>query len=229
VCNRFALPEPEEIAAQFEVSLPEALPPRFNIAPGEEILVVRRDAGVRVLERSTWGLSPLWLRRPGAPLLNIRAETLLGRPGRSATANQGRCLVPAGGFFEWHRIGRARQPWYFRLRDSPLFGLAAVSETAGDKVDDAVGDPRKARRRCALLTTRPNELVAPVHDRMPVIIPREAYAAWLDPGLELAELLPLLGPIAAAAMTAHPVSSLVNRTGVEDPRAIEPAARESLF
>jgi len=225
MCNRFALPEPEEIAAEFEVVASGELRPRFNVAPGEEILVVRRAGGLRVLDHSTWGLAPAWIRRPGPPLRNVRAETLLGKPGRSETANRGRCLVPAGGFFEWLHLGRSRQPWYFRPRDGSLFALGALSEV----VAETPGDARSERRHCAILTTRPNELVAPVHDRMPVIVPRDAYPAWLDPDVALAELLSLLEPIAAEALIGHPVSSLVNRAGVEDPRTIEPAPRETLF
>ena len=221
MCNRFALPaSPEEIASEFELSELPPLPPRYNIAPGESIPVVRASGGSRVLDSSSWGLTPGWIRDPRKPLLNIRAETLRGRPGRSELARRGRCLVPAGGFYEWQRLGRARQPYYYRLKDAPLLGLAALCE----------GDPSGgAARRCAILTTQPNSLVAPVHDRMPVIIPRGAYGPWLDPTRELAELLSLLEPYPAELMISYPVSTVVNRTGVEDPRSVEPAKPGTLF
>jgi putative SOS response-associated peptidase YedK len=218
MCNRFALPSPEEIAAHFGISGSEELAPRFNIAPGEEILVVHKATAGRRLGRCTWGLHRRWLRDPAKPLLNIRAETLRARADRGHAASGRRCLVPAGGFFEWRRVGRTRQPWYFTLADSPLLALGGIANS-----------PEDAERRCAIVTTEPNELVAEVHDRMPVIIPRERYDAWLDPDLPLADLLPLLGPCPAGLMTAYPVSSIVNRTGVEDPRAVQPAPRETLF
>jgi putative SOS response-associated peptidase YedK len=219
MCNRFALPKPDEIAAHFELGEIPALAPRYNVGPGESILVVRQDGARRVLDRTAWGLLP---RREGRAkaLLNLRAESLRASAERNGTAaRRERALVPAGGFFEWRHVGRSRQPWYFRPKAGPLFGLAAFSEAAGEA----------AGRRCAVVTTTPNELVAEVHDRMPVIIPRAAYAAWLDPAVRLEELLPLLAPFPADAMIGYPVSSLVNRAGVEDPRAIEPASRETLF
>jgi putative SOS response-associated peptidase YedK len=223
VCNRFALPaSPEEIAAHFELPSLEAVPPRYNVAPGEGIWVVRQGEGAaRVLETAAWGLRPSFAREQGKPLMNVRAETLRGKPGRAPLAREGRCLVPAGGFFEWRKVGRARQPWYYRLKDSPLLGLAAVSEATPHE-----GGPG---RHCAIVTTRPNQLVADVHDRMPVIVPRERYAAWLDPGVELGEILDLLEPFPADLMAAYPVSSRVNRAGFEDPSAIEPSRRETLF
>lgn len=230
MCNRFALPKPEQIAAHFGLGEIAALAPRYNVAPGETILVVRQQDGGRVLDTSAWGLTPRWVREPRKPLLNVRAETLRGKPGRDATARRGRCLVPAGGFFEWRHVGRARQPWYFRLKDSPLLGLAALSD-AGTPEPASAAPPGDAAtvRRCAIVTTRPNDLVAEVHDRMPVIIPREAYGRWLDPEVELTELLPLLEPYPVDAMVGYPVSSVVNRAGVEDPRAVEPSRQETLF
>ncbi len=223
VCNRFALPaSPEEIAAEFDLGEVPALGPRYNVAPGEEILVVRMRSGRRVLGRSHWGLSPSWIRDPRRPLLNVRAETLRGRPGRSATAREGRCLVPAGGFYEWRRLGRTRQPYFFRLKRTPLLALAALSETAPATASTAV-------LQCAIVTTEPNDLVALIHERMPVIIPREAYSLWLDPAHELHELLRLLRPLPADEMTAYPVLPIVNKAGVEDPRSIEPAAANTLF
>ncbi len=221
MCNRFALPSPEEIAEHFELPPLPPLPPRYNIAPGEEIFVVRRVGGSRLLDTSAWGLLPGFVREARKPLLNIRAETLQGKPGRGELARDGRCLVPAGGFFEWRHVGRARQPWYFRMKDAPLLGLAALSQ--------AVEDDAGPGRHCAILTTRPNSLVADVHDRMPVIIPPDAYERWLDPQVDFLELLPLLAPFPPERMLGYPVSSVVNRTGVEDPRAIEPARSESLF
>jgi putative SOS response-associated peptidase YedK len=224
MCNRFALPvSPEEIASHFELPSLEAFPPRYNVAPGEGIFVVRQDEGARVLDVSSWGLRPSFTRGPGKPLMNVRAETLRGKPGSAPLAREGRCLVPAGGFFEWRRVGRARQPWYCRLTDSPLLGLAAVSELVPEEGADSPA------RHCAIVTTQPNALVAEVHDRMPVIIPREHYAAWLDPRIDLRDIVSLLEPFPAERMTAYPVSSQVNRAGFEDPSAIEPSPRETLF
>ncbi|HXY41662.1 MAG TPA: SOS response-associated peptidase, partial [Vicinamibacteria bacterium] len=202
----------------FGLSETEALVRRYNVAPGEEILVVRADGQGRLLQRAWWGLRP---RGQDRPLLNIRSETLLshGRPRQGGRPE--RVLVPAGGFFEWRHVGRARQPFYFKLKDSPLLGLAALCEGGGTAAEGA--------RCCALLTTEPNPLVAEVHDRMPAILARGAYARWLDAGTDLLDVLDLLQPFAAEAMTGYPVSTLVNRSGVEDPRAIEPARQQTLF
>jgi putative SOS response-associated peptidase YedK len=221
MCNRFALPRPEEIAEHFELGALPPLLPRYNVSPGETILVVRREASQRVVDSATWGLLP---RSATKPVLNLRAESLRSSAARDGTAaRRARVLVPAGGFFEWRRLGRTRQPWYFQLKDSPLLALATLVE----------GSPALAglppSPRCAVLTTTPNALVASVHDRMPVILPREAYDAWLDPGVRLQELLPLLVPFPAEAMIGHPVSSAVNRPGFEDPRVIEPSQQETLF
>jgi putative SOS response-associated peptidase YedK len=219
MCNRFSLPAtPEEIAEHFELSEIPALLPRYNVAPGEEILVVHADHRGRLLERSSWGLPPL----PGQsrPLLNVRAETLRARSRSGGPRRRQRVLVPAGGFFEWRRLGRSRQPYYFRSKQGPLLALAALAEAVADV---------PSGRRCAILTTPPNRLVAEVHDRMPAILPREAYARWLDPAVALPEVLELLQPFPEEAMDAYPVSSLVNRSGVEDPRAIEPARQQTLF
>jgi putative SOS response-associated peptidase YedK len=229
MCNRFALPQPEEIAAHFELGEIEPLPPRYNVAPGENVLVVRREGSARVLDRSAWGLQPARRGAAPKPVLNLRAESL-----RSSAANDGpaarrvRCLVPAGGFFEWRHLGRARQPWYFRMKDAPLLGLAALCDEAAAPFPGGAATPA-ALRRCAIVTTEPNGLVAEVHDRMPVIIPRAAYGSWLDPAVPLADLLALLAPFPADAMVGYPVSSVVNRAGVEDPRAIEPTRQETLF
>jgi putative SOS response-associated peptidase YedK len=223
MCNRFALPAtPEEIAEEFELPKPPDTRPRYNIAPGETILVVREEGGARLADGSSWGLLPSGSRGPGMPLLNIRAETLRRDRTHDETVREGRCLVPAGGFYEWRHLGRARQPYYFRPADAPLFGLAAVSERLPQPGGGSV-------RHCAIVTTEPNGLVAPVHDRMPVIIPREAYALWLDPTRDPGEILPLLAPYAAERMKTYPVSTLVNRAGIEDPRCIEPIPSETLF
>jgi putative SOS response-associated peptidase YedK len=223
MCNRFALPAtPEELASHFGLSDVSALVPRFNVAPGESILVVRADGRTRVLDRALWGLRAPWTRDASRPQLNVRAETLRGRAGRSSVVRGGRCLVPAGGFFEWRRVGRARQPFYYRLKDSPLLGLAALCAAQASSSDTPA-------RQCAIVTTPPNSLVAFVHDRMPAIVPRDAYGLWLDPASDLAEVLALLTPYPPEAMTGYPVSSLVNRSGVEDPRLLEPAPSETLF
>ncbi|HVO09540.1 MAG TPA: SOS response-associated peptidase [Vicinamibacteria bacterium] len=217
MCNRFALPaSPEELAEQFGLSELPPLVPRYNVAPGEEILVVRAEGDRRLLQHACWGFRP---RGRDRLLLNIRAETLRARGRPRHTRRRERVLVPAGGFFEWRHVGRARQPFYFKLKDGPLLGFAALCE------DAAAGQVR----RCALLTTAPNPLVAEVHDRMPAILARDAYARWLDAGADLVDVLGLLQPFPAEAMTGYPVSTLVNRSGVEDPRAIEPARQQTLF
>lgn len=222
MCNRFALPaSPEQIASHFELDAVPQLSARYNVAPGEPIAIVHCDQGRRTLGTCHWGLIPPWVREARKPLLNIRSETLRGKPGLSEMARTGRCLVPASGFFEWRRLGRTRQPYYFHLRDSPLLGLAALVRNGRE----APAVPLD----CAVLTTEPNSLVAEVHDRMPVIVPPEAYGAWLDASLPLRDVAALLAPLPAERMEAFPVSSRVNRAGIDDPTLIERVKPGTLF
>ena len=207
------------------IGTPLNLRPRYNVAPSQDVAVVRAAEEGRTLAMLRWGLIPSWAKDHaiGHKLINARSETAAEKPSFRSAFRHRRCLIPADGFYEWQRRGGARQPWLFGLRDGPMIfaGLWerwTVPEDAaltGSLAERSSGDTVET---CTILTTAANETVAPVHGRMPVILPPDAWDAWLA-----GEEVPL-GPCPADAMTAHPVSAHVNRPANDDPRCVEPIA-----
>jgi putative SOS response-associated peptidase YedK len=217
VCGRFQLKLAEEWLGDLGLEMPD-LPPRYNVAPTQEVLAVREEQGRREAALLKWGLVPHWADDPavGGRLINARAESVARKPAFRDPFKSQRCLVPADGFYEWRRVGRARDPFLFRLADAKTFAFASVWD-------------RWVRKRgridsCAVLTTTANELVTPIHDRMPVILPRDAYDLWLDPGARAEDLHALLRPFPAAKMEVVPVSPRVNKADVDDPECERPLA-----
>jgi len=195
---------------------------RFNIAPTQQVAVVTTDTeGTRALDSFRWGLIPFWAKDPGigSKMINARTETVAEKPAFKRLLSRRRCVIPADGFYEWQTIadGKGKQPVHFHLREGALFGFAGL----WDEWQQPDGEPL---RTCTILTTAANALVAPVHDRMPVILPRgEVTDHWLDTTVtEADDLLPLLRPYSAEAMVAVPVSRRVNVVANDDPRLIEP-------
>ena len=217
MCGRFTLTATgEELAEAFELEIPpQVAAPRYNIAPSQNVLVVRQAAGRRMLASVRWGMAPPWVP-PGRHLINARFESAASRPAFRDALRQRRCLVPATGFFEWKNEAGHRQPFLFRRQDRRPFALAGLLDT-WQAPDSALHES------CAILTCPPNGVVAPVHDRMPLILPREAYALWLDPEVTRPALLAPLGrPFAAELMEAVAVSTLVNRADIDEPACLEP-------
>jgi putative SOS response-associated peptidase YedK len=202
VCGRYALhANPDVVALQFSLDARPAFKASYNVCPGTDVLAVRNDrAGHRTAAPLRWGA--------GGKLVNARAETLLERPSFRNAFRQFRCLVPASGFYEWQKAASARRPWYVLPRETSLFGLGGIVLL------------RQGMRAVAIVTTAANELMAPIHDRMPVIVAPEDYAAWLDGANADAERL--LRPCPAALMQAYPVSSRVNAPANDDPLLLEP-------
>ena len=205
---------------------PRNLRPRYNVAPSQDVAVVRAADGGRNLSMLRWGLIPAWVKDPaiGYRLINARSETVAEKPSFRSAYRRRRCLIPADGFYEWQRLGKIRQPWLFGLRDGAPFALAGLwerwtvpegAELTGLLAELGPGDPVET---CTILTTAANETVAPVHGRMPVILPRDACDPWLA-GEDVS-----LAPYAPDAMTAHPVSTLVNRPANDEPRCVEPVS-----
>ncbi|MCU0232434.1 MAG: SOS response-associated peptidase [Thermoanaerobaculales bacterium] len=221
MCGRFALVVDAAVLAEvFELEPPPGLAPRYNIAPTQELLAVRAGTSrPREWSRLRWGLVPSWAKEPaiGARMINARSETAAEKPSfRSALAAR-RCLVPASGFFEWQKKGAAKQAHFIHFRDARVFAFAALWERWS-----GVSPPLES---CTLLTTTPNELVAELHDRMPVILPPRHHEEWLRPGpLAPDRLTELLVPHPAAGMEAHPVSGYVNRPGNDGPECIARSA-----
>jgi putative SOS response-associated peptidase YedK len=183
-----------------------ALAPRYNVAPSQLVPVVGAKAdGRRGMSMFKWGLVPHWENDPTAGYrpVNAKAETVATTPMfRDAFARK-RCLMVACGFYEWTGPKKARVPIHYRIKDGEPFAFAAVWDRWGGAAEPLF--------TCALLTTTPNDLVREVHDRMPVILPDEAYDAWLDPKADPGGLLGLLKPYPADAMVASPANPALNK------------------
>ncbi len=225
MCGRFTLSTPaSELAQIFDLPEEPTLVPRYNIAPTQPVGLVRMQPQTQAREwaLTLWGLIPSWAKDPGisASLINARAETVTEKPAFRAAFKRRRCLVPASGFFEWQRQEKRKQPYYITLRDDGPFAIAGLWETWHSPDGSEL-------QTCTLLTTEANELMEPLHNRMPVIIAPEDYATWLgsgkdDPPQYLDQLRHLLRPYAADAMKAIPVSTFVNNARNEGAQCIEP-------
>jgi putative SOS response-associated peptidase YedK len=217
VCGRFNLSSPKEIEARFGFMdwHERRIEPRFNIAPTQEILtIVQLENGKRAVQAATWGLVPFWMRDKPSPQINARAETLKTSPMFRTSLAKHRCLIPANGFYEWRKPNKT--PMHIQLKDGGLFAFAGLW----------LPGKRDGLPTATIVTGRPNELVAEIHNRMPAILRREDEAAWLDPNES--DPARLLMPFPAAEMHAYAVSSLVNSFQNEGPALIEPAKVEQL-
>ena len=226
MCGRFTLTvNPDELQQQFGLSQPPPaqLTPRFNIAPSQAVAVVANQPA-RVLDLFQWGLIPSWAKDPkiGNKLINARAETLPEKPSFRTALKRRRCLVLADGFYEWKKEGAAKTPMYIQLNDGRPFAFAGL----WDEWHAPDGAPKGGViKSCTIITTEPNALLATIHNRMPVILPPEAYDQWLTPGeLPTIEAMSLLKPYDAAQMKARPVSSRVNSPAVDAPELVLPLA-----
>jgi len=205
MCGRYRLKDPKRAFDWLEVVPSFDMHPRFNIAPAQRVPVV---TGAGHIEEMTWGLDPVWAREKSKLLINARSETVREKRSLKASFAQRRCLVPADGFYEWSKVGK--RPHLFTVgRDAP-FAIAGIWETAGEVP------------RCCLLTTAANSVLAPVHDRMPVIVSREDWVEWFSPG-ELAErsFQRIMAPYRPDAMFVAAVSPLVNSARIDDPGCCE--------
>lgn len=227
MCGRFLNKLPvAEIARIFEVTAPlPNYPERYNLAPTQPILAVRLNptTGQRSLDTLRWGLVPHWAKdlSIGARLINARAETLAKTPSfRDAFARR-RCLIPASGFYEWQKNAEGKQPYAIVPADEPLFAFAGLWENWRDR--DA-GEAAPWLRSCTIVTGPANALLAPIHDRMPVILPRQAWGAWL--GEIPASPTALLVPFPAERMRAYPVSPRVNNVRNDDSSLADPVMAE---
>ena len=219
MCGRFTLTTNlGAIAARFGVArFLEEVGPRYNIAPTQTVIVVNDD-GTRHLTRMQWGLIPSWAKDPaiGNRMINARAETVATKPAFRAALRKRRCLIPADGFFEWTPAGRRKQPVYITLKTREPFSFAGLWESWTSPEGEEIWS-------CTIITTEANELLKPIHDRMPVILAKDAEAVWLDPTIQDPErLLPLLKPYQAEEMEVYAVSTKVNSPTNDGPECIEP-------
>lgn len=241
MCCRYLLLQEHlrQILERLGVALSAEFLSRYNIAPGTDLPAVRPStrkkgaAGNSAASVSTsaagtsarelvglrWGLIPSWARDDeGGGLVNARAETLEAKPSFRDALRSRRCLIPASGFYEWKPVGRARQPWLFRRKDEAPFGLAGLWENW--RAPDG-----SLLESCAVITSEPNELMRPIHHRMPVMLRADQFDAWLDPEATSADrLAPLLRPANAAEMTAVALQPRVNHVQYDDPDCLLPAS-----
>ncbi|MDW8468794.1 MAG: SOS response-associated peptidase [Burkholderiales bacterium] len=218
MCGRFALhASPEVVAREFGLAAVPAVAPRYNIAPGSDVLAVRARDGGREAALVRWGLVPAWAKdaRVGARMINARAETVAEKPAFRAAYRRRRCLVPASGFFEWQARPSGKQPWYVRPRAGELFTFAALWERWSG--------PEGPLETCAIVVTRANEALAPVHDRMPVIVAPEHWQRWLDCSAPT-DVGDLLRPCDPALLVLYPVSGAVNDARRDEPSLVRPLA-----
>lgn len=229
MCGRYTLTHPQGLGRAWrDLDLRGLdLPSRYNIAPTNLVPVTLND-GARKVELLRWGLVPSWARSQsvGVALINARAETLAAKPAFTHLYQRRRCLLWADGFYEWQQNGRSKTPYYFRCKSHTPFAFAGLWDTWRDPQHPA-GAPL---RTCTLITTAPSPLVAPVHSRMPCILPPELYGAWLAPEALGAESLPaLLRPFDSADLESYPVGGGVNNVRNDEPGLIAPAQNELLF
>ncbi|NLE39039.1 MAG: SOS response-associated peptidase [Pirellulaceae bacterium] len=229
MCGRFTLRTPaSEIAGHFALFEMPPFTARFNIAPTQPVAAIRlvgtggeaREPAAeapRELVLLRWGLVPGWAEGPavGGRWINARAETAATKPAFRAAMRGRRCLIAADGFYEWRRDGRRRTPHFFRLGGDRLFAFAGLWE-------HWEGANHSALETCAILTTDANDVVRPVHDRMPVILAPDDYAAWLDPAADPKRLTSLCKPYPAEEMKVTAIGPYVNKPTNEGPQCIEP-------
>jgi putative SOS response-associated peptidase YedK len=224
VCGRFTLRAPASVLAeQFAVYDVSPIGPRFNVAPTQPVAAVRLapppgDAQ-RQLVALRWGLIPGWAKDAaiGNRMINARAETVAEKPAYRSSFRRRRCLILADGFYEWQKTGGQKQPYFIHMCDDRPFAFAGLWEAWHGPDDCPI-------ESCALITTEPNDLVGPIHNRMPVILRPEDHDLWLDASIQQPERLqPLLRPYPPEEMDAYPVTTFVNSPANDHPRCIEPS------
>jgi putative SOS response-associated peptidase YedK len=219
MCGRFALfASGEEVPARFQFADAPRLDTRYNIAPTQTVAAVTATDTGRDFRFLRWGLIPSWATDPkiGYQLSNARAETVASKPSFRAAFKQRRCLVPVSAFYEWQQgADKRKQPYCIRMRDEGLFALAGLWEHWHDPSGPIV-------ESCSLITTEANELMRPIHDRMPVILDPKREDEWLNPRSDPDSLRALIVPFASARMQAFPVNPYVSNAKNEGPRCIEP-------
>lgn len=216
MCGRYRLTNPERYGELNDVRLGGGIPRRFNISPTQKVLVVLDESPHESTE-VRWGLIPSWAsdRKIASSLINARCETVATKPAFRTAFKKRRCLVPADGFYEWQKVGTGKQPYNIGMKNGEPFAFAGLWETWQDP------ESKEQVRTCSIITTSPNELTAPIHDRMPVILSKEKRAAWLEPGRDVEELKSFLVPYPASQMDAYPISPLVGSPKIDDPKLIE--------
>jgi len=229
MCGRFVSSSPpDELAKYFDVEAvaESVLEPSFNVAPTQDVYVVVESGGLRRLDTFHWGLVPFWAKDPstGNKMINARVESIAEKSAYKRAFQKRRCIIPADGFYEWKKVPgqKAKQPYFIQRVDGEPMAFAGLWEVWRPADDtERTSDPL---RSCTIITGQPNEKVAEIHDRMPVMLPPSAWDAWLDrENDDLHALGKLLVPVPASLLDLHPVSRAVNNVQDTGPELIEPA------
>ncbi len=218
MCGRYTVTSaPEAIRALFGYSEQPNFPPRYNVAPTQPIAIVRLIDGKRQFALVRWGLLPSWVKDPKnfTLLINARGESVTEKPAFRAAMKRRRCLIPADGFYEWKVTGARKQPHYVRAKSHGPIAFAGLWETwAGPNGEEL--------ETAAIVTTRANETLKSLHERMPVIVPPDAFALWLDcANVDAETAAALIAPAPEAQLEAYEVSTAVNRTANDNPTLVE--------
>lgn len=229
MCGRFvSTTPPEELARYFDAAPPAEAPlaPNYNVAPTTDVYAVVEN-GERRLAAFHWGLVPFWATDPsvGNRMINARADTLATKNAYRQAFRRRRCIVPADGFYEWHKIAgqKIKQPYFIHRADDEPIAFAGLWESWKPKGEGDAGRLLST----SIITTDANETMAPIHDRMPVILPPSSWAEWLDPTNEdVGSLSRLLVPAPPRLLTMHPVSTDVGNVRNREPRLVEPIPDE---
>lgn len=236
MCGRFvSASPPDEIARYFDAEAPDVdLEASYNVAPTNDIYAVTEDGGIRRVEAFHWGLVPSWAKDPkiSAKMINARAEGIATKNAYRAAFKRRRCIIPVDGFYEWQKIEgqKKKQPHYIHNPDGEPLAFAGLWEVWRPKREKVEGDDARTTeadesplRSATIITTTPNETMAKIHDRMPVILPASKWAEWLDPSNDDVETLgQLLVPAPSSIITMHPVSTEVNTVRNKGPELIDP-------
>ena len=246
MCGRYASSRrPEDLVEEFDIAdvrVSTPLEPDYNVAPTKEVYAVverppsqeSEEPPERQLRVLNWGLVPSWAKDPsiGSRMINARMETVAEKPAYKRAFAKRRCLLPADGYFEWYptkeltKAGKPRkQPFFIRPQDHGILAMAGLYEIWRDptKADD---DPDRFRWTCTVITTQAEDAVGHIHDRMPLMVERDRWSAWLDPRAEQGRLLDLLVPAALGRLEAYPVSTLVSNVRNNGPQLLDPLPLE---
>lgn len=223
MCGRFTVTlDPKKVEETFNVTnVPEVLPPRYNVAPMQTVAtIMREEANVNAFAWMKWGLVPSWAKdaKGGGKMINARAEGIDTKPAFRSAIKRRRCLILTNGFYEWRKnADDSKTPMFISLADDEPFGFAGLWERWTDP------ETGEILTTCSVITTEPNDLMAKIHNRMPVILPREAHDLWLDyKMMDTSKVMGLLKPYPAAQMKAYEVSTKVNNARNEGADLIQP-------
>jgi putative SOS response-associated peptidase YedK len=218
MCGRYTLTSlPEALRALFRYQEQPNFPPRYNVAPTQPIAIVRLVDGERHFALVRWGLLPSWVKDPKTftLLINARGESAAEKPAFRAAIKRRRCLIPADGFYEWQAAGDRKRPFYVRAKSGAPLAFAGLWETwegpNGEELETA-----------AIVTTRANRTLSAIHERMPVIVPLEAFDLWLDGAtVDATTAAVLIAPAPDNLLEAYEISTAVNRTANDNPKLLE--------